>query len=102
MSAKSRYDTKAQQWVAVTELLKRELPHLVGFFSDIEGFSEFRLKARDDGTILAIAKGFSSDGGPIVCFGVGYDVVASFLAIDATINGNYWKFDHPWEDKKKK
>ena len=100
MSKRVSKKTRADQWADLSTLIKGELPHFMAWCSDIEGFAEFRLKARDDGTILAIAKGYSSDGGPVVCFGVGYDVVASIIAIDATINGNFWRVDHPWEPKR--
>lgn len=75
------------------------VPHLRAFFSNEESFIDIRLKARDDGTILVIAKEYSSDGTPMVCFGVGYGVVAALLAIDATMNGGRWKIDKPWQPK---
>ncbi len=55
-----------------------------------------RLKARDDGTILAIIKGYDDSGGPVVAFGVGYDMVLALMAADSTIQGGFWKVDKPW------
>jgi hypothetical protein len=56
-------------------------------------------KTRPDGTVLAVAKGYGTDGGPTVCFGVGYDMVLCLMALESTIAGNHWKEDKPWEGK---
>lgn len=62
-----------------------------------EDFGEIRLKARDDGTVLAIAKGYGSDGGPIVAFGTGYDVVSALKGLEGTIARGGWRPDKPWK-----
>lgn len=72
-------------------------PSLYAFLNDVEEFSELRVKARDDGSVLAIAKGYDSSGGPIVSFGVGYDAIGALLGIDGTIQAGKWKVDKPWD-----
>ena len=101
MPRNSRGNTKQKTWLKLVEQLKVELPHLAAWWDDYDEFLELRLKARDDGTVLVIAKGFDSGGGPVVCFGTGYDVVSAIMAIDATINAGNWRVDKPWAPKKK-
>lgn len=96
MATKRKRNGPVDRWAAFDSVLKGELPHLHAWYTEEEEFSELRIKARPDGTCLAIAKGYGSDGGPVVCFGVGYGVVAALMAIDATIHGGNWKFDKPW------
>ena len=80
---------------------QRLAPHLQAWLDSYDDFSELRIKARDDGTVLGIAKGYDSNGGPVVCFGVGYDGVAALLALDRAINGGNWRVDKPWSPKGK-
>lgn len=85
------------KWHQVAEEWRASFPHLTHFLTNTSDFGEFRLKARDDGTVLAIAKGFDASGTPVVCFGVGYDPILSVLAIDRTIQGGHWRVDKPWQ-----
>lgn len=99
--AKNRKKNSSQErWLSIDECMREYAPHLSAWWNDDEEFSELRLKARPDGTTLAIAKGYGGDGGPVVCFGVGYGVPAALLAIDGTINGGRWKVDEPWQPGK--
>lgn len=98
MPRKARKFSGVDRWVELDKKLSTEIPHLTAWWLAIESFVELRLKARDDGTVLAIAKGFSSDGGPVVCFGVGYDCVLALMSIDQSIAGDNWKFDKPWQE----
>lgn len=91
--------SKADVWSDLSQLIKGDLPHLYSWLEDSDSFVELRIKATENDSCLAIAKGYGTDGGPVVCFGVGYGVVASLLAIDSTINGGRWKIDEPWEPK---
>lgn len=97
----TRKDRPAERWAAVDGYLRLNFPHAASWWSDSNSFSELRVKSRDDGTVLAIAKGFGDDGAPVVCFGVGYDLVTAIMAIDATIQGGRWKKDTPWPGPKK-
>lgn len=101
MPRKSRTNTKQEKWNRIVEFFRGELPHLGAWWDDYDAFSEIRLKARDDGTVLAIAKGYDSGGGPVVCFGVGYDALAALLAVNDTMNANNWRVDKPWPGDKK-
>jgi hypothetical protein len=82
--------------LAIEESLSSVCPHLASWSADEESYRELRIQLRDDGTMLVIAKGFGTDGGPVVCFGVGYGLSGAMLAIDRTIQGGNWKFDKPW------
>lgn len=88
--------TKQAQWSRFHGKVKGEIPTVVGWFDDRDDFRELRLKARDDGTILAVAKGYDSNGGMVVSFGVGYDVVTSLMALDGVIQSGAWRVDKPW------
>jgi len=93
---KTQASSQAERWLAFEAELRRWVPHAAAWLSSVEEFRELRFKARDDGTVLAIAKGYGSDGGPTVCFGVGYDVITAFMQLDKTVQGGHWKFDKPW------
>lgn len=101
MSKMRGNSSQVTAWVEFNEEFTARVPHLAAWFGDTLAFVELRLMARDDGTTLAVAKGYDSDGGPVVCFGVGYGLVAAVMAIDATMNGGRWRVDTPWEAKKK-
>lgn len=90
-----------ERWVRFVEVFEKEIPHVASWWGSETDFSEIRVKARADGTCLAVAKGYGSSGGPVVCFAVGYDVASCFLALDATINAGAWKVDKPWDGSKK-
>lgn len=92
--------TQHDRWVEMNEQISGMVPHLYGWFNDEEGFIELRIKLMRDGTHLAVAKGYGSDGGPIVCFGSGYGVVGAIMAVDRTIQGGNWRVDKPWEGSK--
>lgn len=98
MTKKNRKQTA---WADIEDALRKDLGPLVAWWADVEDFRELRFKAKDDGTILVIAKGFGSDGTPMVCFGVGYDMVTALMGINATIQGNKWRIDKPWQPSKK-
>lgn len=100
MPSKKKGKNAVESWTRVSALFSIEAPHLHGWLQDVESFSELRIKARDDGTFLAILKGFGRDGGPVVCFGVGYDVVLALLAVDSTIASGGWRVDKPWSPPK--
>lgn len=97
MPKKSDVNSQRQRWNRIEDSLHRELPQLLSWLMNESDFGELRLKARDDGTTLAIAKGYGEDGGPVVCFGVGYGAVLALMAIESTITGNNWRLDKPWK-----
>lgn len=99
MPTKPPPHSQAERWTRLAVQFRKDFPHLGRWCDDTAEFSELRIKVRDDGTTLAIAKGYSSDGGPVVCFGVGYDLILSLMALDASIQGDNWRFDKPWAPK---
>lgn len=88
-----RGKSPSERLLIISGEIKAGLPQLYGWWENETDFTEVRVKARDDGSMLAIAKGFDSDGSPVVAFGVGYGVVASLMALNATITGGHWKVD---------
>lgn len=100
MGKKRTVDRSGRHFSEFDSEVRGYAPNLYGWSSDPDNFAELRLKARPDGTILAIAKGFGPDGGPVVCFGVGYGIVGAVMAIDATIQGGKWRVDKPWSPPK--
>jgi hypothetical protein len=96
MPTRKKKETETERWMRLSTLFSREFPQLMSFLTDPENFLEVRIKFRPDGTYLLILKGYGDDGGPIVCFGVGYDVILSMLAVEKTIAGNGWRPDKPW------
>lgn len=97
MSVNSGNESRNSRWVGFADHLGASVPTLRSWYDDTELFRELRLKARDDGTILAIAKGYDSAGGEVVCFGSGYDVASCLLSVDAAMQGGNWRVDAPWE-----
>lgn len=96
MARRTKKNSSQERWMELGDTLERLLPHLSSVLGDSDDFIALYLKARDDGTILAIAKKYASDGSPVVCFGSGYGVAGALMAIDATIQGGHWKVDKPW------
>lgn len=92
---------KQAVWAAFVDQIHAVIPHASSWWGEEDGFRELRLKRRDDGSTLAIAKGYGPDGGEVVCFGSGYGVVGALMAIDAAIQGGAWRVDKPWSDKGK-
>lgn len=101
MPTKPDKNAPVARWMRVDEQLRVELPQVMSIIEANSDFVELRLKARDDGTTLGILKVFGPDGGPMVCFGVGYGAVLALMALEATIAGGHWKVDRPWQPRKK-
>lgn len=74
-------------------------PHVYGLFSGSEDFVSLLVKAKDDGTYLAVLKKYAADGGPVVLFGSGYDVPGALMGLDLAAQGGAWKVDKPWSGK---
>jgi hypothetical protein len=87
----------SDRWVALTQAVKKEAPQFVAFVGDSDDFRSVYFKLKDDGTILGVLKGYTSDGTPSVCFGVGYDVFGAILGLEATIASGSWRPDKPWQ-----
>lgn len=99
MARKKSQKNAQQRYQELSSQMQGLVPHLASWLGEEEDFRELRVKARPDGTMLSIAKGYNGDGGEIVAFGSGYGFVGSLLALDATINGGHWKVDVPWVPK---
>ena len=93
MPTKNRGKSKGEQLQHISKQFEEWLPHLYAWLNNESDFREVRSMARDDGSTLAIAKGYDAEGAPVVAFGVGYGVVASFMALDATIHAGAWRVD---------
>jgi hypothetical protein len=100
MPTNRKNESSVERWVRLVDDLRAAVPHVMGWLTSVDDFKEIRIKAREDGTCLAIAKGYGSDGGPIVAFGVGYDAVLALMALDATLQGGHWRKDKPWQPDK--
>lgn len=96
MATKKGKLTEQERWLQFHDVVRDWVPHATAWFIDEERFQELRFKRRDDGTTLAIAKGYGPDGGPVVCFGAGYGLLGSLLAVDRAIQGGNWRVDKPW------
>jgi hypothetical protein len=101
MQQKNKKRTQAERYAWVHDKLQEMVPHVFSFLMDEDDFVELRIKKQADGSCLAIAKGYDSDGSPVVCFGGGYGYVGALMAIDATIQGGNWRADKPWNPSKK-
>lgn len=71
-------------------------PQVYSWLCSSDDFGSLQFKARDDGSILAIAKGYDSAGGPVVAFGVGHDFVSACKGLEGTFARNGWRPDKPW------
>jgi len=71
-------------------------PQVYAWWNRAEDFGELRFKARDDGSVLAVAKGYDSDGSPVVAFGTGYDVVSALKGLEGAVARGGWRPDRPW------
>lgn len=98
MPKKSSVRSASQRWLELVDVLGEHIPHVASWWSGVDDFEELRLKARPDGTTLAIAKGYDSSGGPVVCFGSGYGVEGALMALNASLQGGNWRVDKPWND----
>jgi hypothetical protein len=97
MSKKKSKDSLVDRWLAFNERLEQEIPHLSACWSDFDEFREIRIMVKPDATVLGMVKGYGSDGGLTICFGTGYGVVATLMALDSSIQGGNWKVDKPWD-----
>ena len=101
MPRKTASESPVYAWEQIVTYLSKQLPHLSSVLNDAGEFRGLSVVARDDGTCLAMVKGYSADGGLTICFGIGYDTVLALMAVDRTIQGGHWKVDKPYEDRKK-
>lgn len=93
--------TQQHRWQVAISELSSSFPQLYEVLSDEESFISLLVRPTDDGSTLGILKRYGSDGGPMVCFGVGYGVVACFLGLDSTVAAGAWRVDKPWKNNGK-
>jgi len=96
VTTKSRISSQLSQLAALAEQLRVVMPHLAGVLDAEDDLVGLNVKAKDDGTCLAVLKRLGSSGAPEVCFGVGYGFYGALFAIDRTVQGGNWKPDKPW------
>lgn len=89
-------NTAVTRWTKSRKEVSQVFPQLSAWWEQIDDFRELRIKARDDGSIIVIAKGYGPDGGPVVAFGTGHDVIFALMSIEGTISAGHWRFDKPW------
>lgn len=99
MGTRKKKDNNQTRWLRIAGFVGDELPNLASWLGEEEEFIELRIKARDDGSTLAIAKGYNGSGAPVVCFGVAYGPYLALMAIDSSIQGGNWREDKPWQEK---
>lgn len=89
-----------ERWAETSGVMRKLFPQVSSWWGQTDSFNRLKLLSRADGTVLAVASGFGSDGGPVVCFGSGYGVSAALMALDASMAGNNWKVEKPWTPPK--
>jgi len=93
MTSNRKKKEPQQKWLDLEKQLETDLPHLAAFLSSNGEFRELRIVSRDDGTCLAMAKGWLEDGTPSIAFGTGYTPSLSLMGLDATLAAGHWKKD---------
>lgn len=96
MPKKKSENKQMDRWQQVDAFLRLQIPHFMAWQGSQADFNSVKFLARDDGTTLAVAKGYAADGSPVVCFGVGYGMVMALMALDGTMQGDGWRVDRPW------
>jgi len=72
------------------------VPQVYHALVDGDRLCDLRVKVRDDGTWIAIGKGYGNDGGPVVAFGSGYDALSALQGLEGALAANKWRVDKPW------
>lgn len=83
--------------LAIHEVVYEKLPHFYTWLTDQDDFEGLNIKRREDGTCIAVAKGYDPEGLPVVAFGSGYDALSCLVQLDRAINGGKWREDKPWQ-----
>lgn len=92
----TRKVSAATRLVQIDAALEVNVPQLRAVLGDEESFISLHIKMREDASMLAVLKAYGPDGGPLVCFGVGYGIAGCFLGLEGSIAGNRWRVDKPW------
>jgi len=87
--------------LALHYAIQEVAPQVYAWLNRPEDFGELRFKAREDGSVLAIAKGYDGAGSPVVAFGSGYDVVSCLKGLEGAFARNGWRPDRPWDGDRK-
>lgn len=85
--------------LALHDVFFKETPQLYAWLTDDESFERLSVKRRDDGSFIAVAKGYDSKGGPVVAFGSGLDVFSCLQGLQGAITAGNWREDKPWSGK---
>lgn len=96
-----RKSTQQDRYVGLHEGIKKHTPQVYKYLTDEEEFRGLLFKVKPDGSVLAVAKAYGSDGGELVCFAGGYGVIGALLALEGTLAANAWRVDEPWPGKGK-
>jgi len=91
--------SKAAQFLEFHEFIMGYFPQVYSVLTDSERFQDIRFYFRGDDGYLGVLKGYSSDGGPVVCFGSGYDVLSCFFSLEGSVAADAWKIDKPYESR---
>lgn len=74
---------------------------LVQIFSMVDGQGHdlvgINVKKRGEQDWIVVIKAYGADGGPIVCFGNGFDISGGLLAAEGAVAAERWREDKPWQ-----
>jgi hypothetical protein len=77
-----------------------KLPQLRGLaLANEEDFTSLLIKHRGPMDWIVVAKKTGDDGGPLVCFGTGFDLVGALLGLEGTLASDRWRVDAPYNGK---
>jgi hypothetical protein len=83
--------------IALSDGLMAAVPQVSALSGDPEDFISLLIKQKEDGTCLAVFKRYGPDGGPMVCFGSGYEIAGCLIGLEGAVAANKWRVDRPWE-----
>lgn len=83
----------------VLAAMQKAVPQLNSWLTgkNAEDFDRITIRQRAPGDWIVIVKAYGDDGGPIVCFGQGFDFVEAFRAANGAVARGGWRPDKPWK-----
>lgn len=85
-------------YVRLEAALQSATPQVYNLYrGDALDFVSLSVRHRGANDFIAVLRSLDEDGGPIVCFGTGFDYVGALLGLEGAVMGNRWRKDEPWE-----
>ena len=85
-------------YIRVHGVLKGAMPQFSSLCLDgDDDFVSCTIRHRAAGDYVAVIKALDGDGGPVVCFGNGFDLVSALLGIEGTLAADRWQADKPFK-----